>query len=108
MEAAALSAPKPHRDSRGTAPDAMPSTVVEPCAGCYEETAAGSAFYSDRLAMSRPDGGQGYLCSACRTKARAAKMGEPLTEHDLSVIADNGLMVGVGLPAASSPVIRRT
>jgi hypothetical protein len=27
----------------------------------------------------------------------AARQGEPLTDHDLATIADNGLMVGVGL-----------
>jgi hypothetical protein len=77
--------------------DPPPSTTVEPCVQCLEETAAGSVFYSDRLVITRTDGGRSFLCSDCCTRARAAKLGEPLTEADLQVIADNGLMISVGL-----------
>ncbi len=92
-----MSIPRLHRGGPVTAPAAPPPTTVEPCVRCLEETAAGSVFYSDRLLISRTDGGRSYLCSDCGTSARAAKMGEPLTEADLKVIADNGLMINVGL-----------
>ena len=78
-------------------PVAPASSTKEPCLACFEETAAGSAFFYDRLAVAGSSGQRGYLCSDCTTRARAAKMGEPLTDADLRVIADNGLMVGVGL-----------
>jgi hypothetical protein len=92
-----MSVPKFHRGRRDTPPDLLPSTRAEPCVQCLEETVAGSVFYSDRLVITRTDRGRSFLCSDCSTKARAAKMGEPLTEDDLQVIADNGLMISVGL-----------
>jgi hypothetical protein len=86
------------RRLRGDAPrEAKPSTAREPCVQCDEETAVGSVFFSDRLVVERTEGGRAFLCSACYTRARAAKMGEPLNEADLRRIADNGLMIGVGL-----------
>ncbi len=72
------------------------STTVEPCVECHQETAAGSAFYSDRLEIRRKDGSVAYLCSECHTRARAAKSGKPLTDADLQTIGDNGLMIGAG------------
>lgn len=87
------------RVGRSRAEAALPRSpdLAEPCLGCGEETAVGSVFYSDRLAMDGSDGHRGYLCSACIARVRAAKGGEPVTEHDLEVIADNGLMVGANL-----------
>jgi hypothetical protein len=73
------------------------STTVEPCVECHEETAAGSAFYSDRLEITRGDGGRAYLCADCHARARAARNGEPLTDADLQAIGDNGVMIGLGL-----------
>jgi hypothetical protein len=73
------------------------SNAQEPCGGCGEETAAGSVYYSDRRSTTRSDGTRAYLCSECEGKVRAARQGMPLTDHDLATIADNGLMVGVGL-----------
>ena len=72
------------------------SSAKEPCAACGEETAAGSAFFSDRRQTTRTDGARTFLCSDCLGRAHAARKGEPLTDADLRVIADNGLMVGVG------------
>ena len=74
----------------------------EPCAGCGEECAAGSAFYSDRRETNRSDGERTYLCSDCLGRAHAARKGKPLTDADLRTIADNGLMVGVGLLGSGS------
>ncbi len=81
-----------HRPSEPAA-----STAKEPCAACGEETAAGSAFYSDRRQTTRTDGTRTFLCSDCLGRAHAARKGEPLTDADLRVIAENGLVVGVGL-----------
>ena len=92
-----MSVPKLPHHRRAAAPDEVPSTTVEPCTQCLEETAAGSVFFSDRLVVTRTDGGRSFLCSDCYTRARAAKKGEPITDADLRVIADNGLMIGVGL-----------
>jgi hypothetical protein len=73
------------------------TTGKEPCAGCGEETAAGSVFFSDRRQVTRSDGVRSFLCSDCLGRAHAARKGEALTDADLRVIADNGLMIGVGL-----------
>ena len=83
-----------HR-KRGAPVPAAASTAKEPCVGCNEETAVGSVFYSDRLQIERSDGGRAYLCADCHARARAAKMGEELTDADLTTIADNGLLIGV-------------
>jgi hypothetical protein len=80
----------------GESPAPIPPNAKEPCAGCGEETAAGSAFFSDRRQATRTDGARTFLCSDCLRRAHAARKGEPLTDADLRVIADNGLMVGVG------------
>lgn len=77
--------------------DRIASNAKEPCAGCGEETATGSVFYSDRRETTRTGGARAFLCSDCVGSAHAARKGEPLSDEDLRIIADNGLMVGVGL-----------
>ena len=72
-----------------------PSTAEEPCAGCGEETAVGSIFFSDRRSTSSGDGPRVYLCSECQAKAHHARKGEPLTDEDLRTIAKNGTVVGI-------------
>jgi hypothetical protein len=77
--------------------DISVSSAREPCAGCGEETAVGSVFFSDRHALTRSDGARAFLCSDCIAKVRASRRGEAPTDHDLRTVADNGLMVGIHL-----------
>ena len=81
---------------------ALPSTVEEPCVGCGQETVAGSFFFSDRRDIDRSDGGRVYLCSECQSKAHRARKGEPLSDEDLQIIANNGMMIGVGFLGGGS------
>ena len=75
----------------------MGNQPADPCVVCGEETAAGSVFYSDRIAIERTDGRRAYLCADCHARARAARNGTELTEADLQTIGDNGVMIGAGL-----------
>ena len=81
---------------------ALPSTVEEPCVGCGQETAAGSVFFSDRRDIDRSDGARVYLCSDCQSRAHRARKGEPLSDEDLQIIANNGMMIGVGFLGGGS------
>ncbi len=69
--------------------------IDEPCLNCGDETAAGSVRYSGRHDIKLQDGRRKYLCDECYAKARGAKGGE-LTEADLQVIGENGVMVAAG------------
>ena len=80
----------------------QPSAVEEPCVGCGQETAAGSVFFSDRRDIARSDGARVYLCSECQSKAHRARKGEPLSDEDLQIIANNGMMIGVGFLGGGS------
>ena len=91
-----MSVPKLRRGRGAPEGSAAPSTTIEPCLECQEETAAGSVFYSDRLEIERKDGSRVYLCADCHARARAARSGKPLTEADLEAIGENGLMIGLG------------
>jgi hypothetical protein len=92
-----MSVPGSFRPGREDRAAAAASTTVEPCVGCHEETAAGSAFYSDRLEIPRADGGRAYLCTDCHARATAARNGKPLADADLQTIGDNGVFIGLGL-----------
>ena len=76
--------------------DIPASTAEEPCAGCGEETAVGSIFFSDRRSTSPDAGPRVFLCSECQAKAHHARMGKPLTDDDIRTIANNGMMIGAG------------
>ncbi len=78
------------------ATEVPPSTAVEPCVGCGEETVVGSVLYSDRHDLVGDDGKK-YLCAECYQRARALKGGEALSEADQRVIANNGLMVAANI-----------
>jgi hypothetical protein len=72
------------------------STSEEPCAGCGEETAAGSMFFSDRREVEISGGTRTFLCSDCQASAHLARKGEHLSDEDLRTIAKNGFVVGAG------------
>jgi hypothetical protein len=63
--------------------------------GCGEETAAGAVLFGGRHDIDVPGSPRTFLCDECYAKARAAKGGE-LSDEDLRIIANNGLMIGVG------------
>jgi hypothetical protein len=71
------------------------SEVREPCRSCGEETATGSAFYSDRRKVRAPSGTDAYICSACVARAAARRRGGRLTDDELQALVDNGSMAAV-------------
>ena len=78
------------------------ASAENPCLGCGQETAIGSAFYSDRREANRSDGVRVFLCSDCQAAAHRARKGAPLSEEDLQTIANNGFMIGAGFIGGGS------
>ncbi len=73
------------RELRGNA-----LTHLEPCAGCGEETAVGSIFFSDRRTIEHPDGSSIFLCTLCDQRIAAARHGQTLDDEDLRRLTDRG------------------
>jgi hypothetical protein len=69
--------------------------VDRECIRCGEDTGPGSVFFSDRVAVD-VNGRQGWLCSEC-VVALSPERADHRAAADLEVIAENGLMIGVGL-----------
>ena len=55
----------------------------EACAGCGEETAIGSAFYSDRRQIDLKDGGHAFICPGCDQRIAASRRGSRMSEDEL-------------------------
>jgi hypothetical protein len=58
-------------------------TASEACAGCGEETATGSVFYSDRREIDRQDGSHAFLCTLCDQRIAASRRGNAMTDDEL-------------------------
>ena len=55
----------------------------EGCAGCGEETAIGSAFYSNRRQIDLEDGSPAFVCADCDGRIAASRRGSRTTEGEL-------------------------
>jgi hypothetical protein len=66
----------------------------EPCAGCGEETAAGSVFYSDRHEIPMEGGESSFLCTLCDARVRSSRRGKPLTDDEVRNLVGNGSLAG--------------
>jgi hypothetical protein len=60
----------------------------EPCLSCGEETAPGSALYSDRRVVTLESRDQAFLCGLCIQRERE-RMGRHLTDEDVRRFAYN-------------------
>ena len=47
------------------------SEVIDPCVECGISTGTAGSYYSDRSSVAGPDGTVAFLCSDCRSLARA-------------------------------------
>jgi hypothetical protein len=47
------------------------SEVIDPCMECGISTGTAGSYYSDRSSLAGPDGAVAFLCSDCRSLARA-------------------------------------
>jgi len=54
----------------------------EACAGCGEETAIGSAFYSDRRQIDLEDGSHAFICTGCDERIAGSRRGSRMTEGE--------------------------
>jgi hypothetical protein len=70
-------------------------TTREPCLVCGEETAVGSAFYSDRRVVDGSDGSRTFVCTSCVQRAVARRHGRRLTDEELRDMVDNGSMAAI-------------
>ena len=83
-------------DPQAPMPGAAAATD-EPCMSCGEPTAAGTYFFSDRHDVLLADGTKVFLCADCQAQAHRARIGEPLSDEDIRIIAGNGGLIGAGL-----------
>jgi hypothetical protein len=63
--------------------DGNASPHLQPCAGCGEETAIGSIFFSDRYEATSPDGTRFFVCSECRKLVRAEAEGVDMSDPEV-------------------------
>ena len=79
------------------ADDEFPSvaSAKEPCRGCGEETAVGSAFFSDRHSIEHEDGPRTYLCTLCDSRIRSSRVGKRMTDADVRRIVENETMAAL-------------
>jgi hypothetical protein len=89
---------------RRTAEPPVPkSSAKEPCLACGEETAVGSVFYSDRLAVTHDDSLSAYLCSLCRARVRSSGRGRRLTDEEIRNAVANGSAAALAWGNAGAP-----
>jgi hypothetical protein len=66
------------------------SEASEPCAACGEETAVGSAFYSDRRQIDRTDGSSAFICTLCDQRIAGSRRGSRMSDEDLRAALETG------------------
>ena len=61
----------------------------EGCAGCGEDTAIGSVFYSDRRRID-VSGSTAFLCTLCDQRIASSRHGARLTDEELHAALTRG------------------
>ena len=84
-------------------PPGTTASAKEPCLACGEETAVGSVFYSDRLAVTRDDTLSDYLCSLCNARVRSSRRGRRLTDEEIRSAVANGSAAALAWGNAGAP-----
>jgi hypothetical protein len=62
----------------------------EACLGCGEDTAVGSAFYSDRREIARSDGSAAFICTLCDQRFAASRSGRRMSDAELRSAIETG------------------
>jgi hypothetical protein len=76
----------------------------EPCAGCGEETAIGSVFYSDRRGIELKPGSTAFLCTLCDQRIASSRRGRRLTDDELRKAIQMGSITMIAAwPAGNYP-----
>ena len=86
---------RPGTSSRGGAASTAASSSKEPCLACGEETAVGSVFFSDRLAVPLDAGATAFLCSLCGARVRSSRSGRRMTDEQVRNSVANGSAAGL-------------
>jgi hypothetical protein len=76
----------------------------ETCAGCGEDTAIGSVFYSDRRGVDLKPGTQAFLCALCDQRIASSRRGRRLTDDELrNAIQMGSITMIAAWPAGNYP-----
>ena len=67
----------------------------QPCAGCGEETAPGSIFFSDRRTVERPDGPPVHLCVLCDARLRSRGRRRQLTDDEVRILVQSAALLDI-------------
>jgi hypothetical protein len=67
----------------------------EPCLGCGEETAVGSAFWSDRRVVDQPGGARIHLCTLCLGRVAERHRRTRLTDEQIRNLVENGSIAAI-------------
>jgi hypothetical protein len=70
--------------------ESLGPVVRDACAGCGEETATGSVFYSDRRRIKMQDGSLSFICTLCDQRVAASRRGKPMTDEELRQSIETG------------------
>jgi hypothetical protein len=80
------------------------SKTDEACAGCGEETAIGSVFYSDRRLIEPKPGRTAFLCTLCDQRIASSGHGTQLTDEELRQALERGsIAMMAAFPDANVP-----
>ena len=90
----------------GAKPPAPASRTKEPCLACGEETAVGSVFFSDRLAVPRDGRATEFLCSLCSARVRtSSRSGRRLSDEEIRRSVENGTAAALAWGNAGGPTL---
>jgi hypothetical protein len=92
------------RAIRGGGGPVAASSAKEPCLACGEETAVGSVFFSDRLAVPR-DGATAFLCSLCSARVRSSRPDRRMSEEEVRRSVENGTAAALAWGNAPGPML---
>jgi hypothetical protein len=87
-----------------TSSDPRRPAASEACAGCGEDTAVGSVFYSDRRAIELKPGSPAFLCTLCDQRIESSRHGTRLTDEELHTALERGsIAMMAAFPDANLP-----
>ena len=71
------------------------SPIQEPCVSCGEETAVGSIFFSDRLAVPGDGNSDAFLCGLCYARIRSSHKTSQMTDAEFDAFIRNASAVDI-------------
>jgi hypothetical protein len=71
---------------------------LEPCESCGDETATGTALYTERREVTDPTGRRTFLCGPCAERVVVARRRETLSEEDRRKLEGGAAVFGSFAP----------